>query len=118
VKHNYTLNYIYQLPYAGGPGLARAVLGGWQMSGILNLRSGLANTVSVAFNRSRNQHNATGGFGERPNLKPDGDPNPVLGGPDQYADVSPSSCTRPASTAISAGTRSPVRASRSSTCRW
>jgi hypothetical protein len=43
--------------------------------------------VTIGVDRSRNL-NTGQGWTERPNLAPGADPNPVLGGPDRYADVS------------------------------
>ena len=48
LTHNYTLSYVYEFPFGRGKaigsswsGVVDAILGGWQSSGIINLRSGL-----------------------------------------------------------------------------
>jgi len=47
VTHNLVMNYVYDLPiFAGSKGLVRAVLGGWQSSGIVTLRSGFPFSLS------------------------------------------------------------------------
>jgi hypothetical protein len=54
--HNWVLNFSVDLPFARGmSGAAGAVLGGWRVSGIVNVRSGSPLTVFVQNNRSRSQ---------------------------------------------------------------
>jgi len=74
IRHNLVTSYIYELPVGHGQhflgrstGVAEAILGGWQINGLFNLRSGLpVNVVRSA---------AKGYEGLRPNLV--GDPNAV-----------------------------------------
>ncbi|HRV09163.1 MAG TPA: hypothetical protein P5568_11920, partial [Acidobacteriota bacterium] len=49
VTHNMTFNYIYQLPFlrdAGG--VVEAILGGWQLSGIVVLQSGNMRNIGLS----------------------------------------------------------------------
>ncbi len=88
-RHNWVMNATYELPFArklnGG---AKAVLDGWQISGITNVRSGNPLTVFTSANWSRSAWNpsnsATAGF-DRPSFAPGfTSQSAVLGGPDQY----------------------------------
>jgi hypothetical protein len=65
-RHNLVTSFVWLLPGPRESRLARAVLGGWQLSGILALRSGLP--VNVVRNS-----NLIGYQGLRPNVN--GDPN-------------------------------------------
>ncbi|HLL76795.1 MAG TPA: TonB-dependent receptor, partial [Pyrinomonadaceae bacterium] len=48
-RHIFTANYVYELPwYQSQRGFAGRVLGGWQVSGIINAYSGLPLTVTTA----------------------------------------------------------------------
>lgn len=80
---------VWQLPGAERGGVAGAILGGWQLSGILNLADGAPLTVSIATPAAL----AAIGIGAqgsafRPDLVSGGDENPVIGNPDQYFDAS------------------------------
>jgi hypothetical protein len=46
VRHTFNLSVLYQIPY-GGKGGARALLGGWEVGGIVNGRSGLPVPVQI-----------------------------------------------------------------------
>lgn len=92
IHHNAVANYVIELPFGPGKrwganvrGLAGALIGGWELSGIASFASGHPFTVTLGFDRAR-QHVRSGGGGQRPDLKPGCDKNPVLGGPDQYFD--------------------------------
>jgi hypothetical protein len=46
VTHNAVLNYVYDLPFFNNSrGVVRAILGGWQSSGVITLRTGYPFTV-------------------------------------------------------------------------
>ena len=84
VRHNLTVHFSANLP--GGEslsGIGRALIAGWQASGIVSLASGTPFSVALGFDnariRSRN-------FSLRPNLSAGYSSNPVLGGPEQYFD--------------------------------
>jgi hypothetical protein len=76
VRHAFNVSAVYQLPLGAGrphfsqPGAARAILGGWQLSGIATARTGLP--VNVVVNRSNSVlpdlYSVSGS--ERPNLVP------------------------------------------------
>jgi hypothetical protein len=65
IRHNFVGSFVYELPFSRGTGLMPRALGGWQVNGILNMRSGLP------FNVVRQRTNQAAP-GLRPNLV--GDP--------------------------------------------
>ncbi|MCA1560711.1 MAG: TonB-dependent receptor [Acidobacteria bacterium] len=90
-RHTWVVNLTWDLPFARGlSGPAGALLDGWQISGIWNMRSGNPLTVFVQSNRSRSQWNPSRGPGigqDRPSYAPGyGSDNAVLGQPDQWFD--------------------------------
>jgi hypothetical protein len=89
--HNWVMNATWDLPWGRERGgVAQALLGGWQLSGIANLRSGQPLTVFVQNNRSRSQWSPSlaPGIGfDRPDLAPGRtSESAVLGRPDQWFD--------------------------------
>ncbi len=53
-KHVFTINYVYELPFfKESGGLVRAVLGGWEVSGISSYQSGAPNNVTVPVDAAR-----------------------------------------------------------------
>lgn len=83
VEHAFTANFGYELPWGGNlPGPARALLAGWQVSGIFTATSGFPFTVS---SNNRLTHPLNRGLA-RPDLIEGGNANPILGGPDRYFD--------------------------------
>ncbi len=90
-KHNWVVNFTWQLPFARNlPGVAGRLLGGWQVAGIANVRSGNPLTVFVQRNRSRSRWSPSLGPGlgfDRPSLAPGRThQSAILGGPDRYFD--------------------------------
>ncbi len=87
IRHNFVFSYSYELPLgANATGLAGALAGGWQLSGIVTLRSGVPFTPTLAFDRARARPRSGGG-GQRPSWVPGSDPSSAtLGGPDRYFD--------------------------------
>jgi hypothetical protein len=87
IRHNLVFNYVYELPLGKGrDGLAGALLGGWQVSGIVTARSGVPFTPVLSFDRARARPRS-GGAGQRPSWAPGFDrDNVVLGGPERYFD--------------------------------
>jgi hypothetical protein len=87
IKHNFTSSWTYDLPFGkgkwvgGGVGdLANKFIGGWQLSGILLLRSGLPFTVN------QSQSVRSTGTGNRPNRIASGElDNPTV---DRWFDTS------------------------------
>jgi hypothetical protein len=78
VAHNFTGNFTYDLPFGTAGGVTGAVLGGWQLSGVLAAQSGLPLSVS---GDPGDTHVLNRG-GARPDLMPGGDTNPVYGNRD------------------------------------
>ncbi len=92
-KHNWMLNFVWELPLGdGGSRAGRLLLGGWQVAGIANVRSGQPLTVFVQRNLSRSQWSpslAPGMGFDRPSLAPGRTHrDAVLGNPDRYFDPS------------------------------
>jgi hypothetical protein len=88
-EHNWVMNFSYDLPWArDASGATGALLGGWRLSGIVNVRSGNPLTVFVQGNRSRSlwQPSLGPGIGrDRPSYAPGfGPENAVLGDPNQW----------------------------------
>src|SRR5204862_154955 len=94
-KHNFIASTTYELPVGNGKKFAanlgkigNTLVGGWSFNTILRRRSGLPATPTISFNNSRSGGiQASGSITERPDLKPGGNNNPVLGGPDKYFDA-------------------------------
>jgi hypothetical protein len=84
VRHNFVFNYTWQLPGLGG-GLAHALTGGWQLAGIVTVRSGVPFSPELGFDRGRILPRS-GGAGQRPSLVAGASSNPVTGDPRQYFD--------------------------------
>ncbi|HZN10174.1 MAG TPA: TonB-dependent receptor [Blastocatellia bacterium] len=89
--HNWSLNFTWELPFAKGlTGAAGKVLGGWQLLGIGQMRSGNPLSVFVRDNRSQSKWAPSSGPGlgpDRPSLAPGWTyESAVTGQPDQYFD--------------------------------
>ena len=87
--HNWVMNFSYDLPFARqATGATAAILGGWRLSGIVNVRSGNPLTVFVQNNRSRSlwQPSLGPGIGrDRPSYAPGfGPDDAVTGDPNQW----------------------------------
>jgi hypothetical protein len=79
VAHNFVTNYTYALPWASNlTGVPGAVLSGWQVNGIVTLRSGNPGLLLLGFNNSRNGQ-ISGSLADRPDLKPGFSNNPTKG---------------------------------------
>jgi hypothetical protein len=78
LRHNFSISYVYGLPFFKHAGWSRAVLGGWQISGITTAQTGLPFTVTNGTAFSDNAGVANNvvsnnvGSGSRPDLA--GDP--------------------------------------------
>jgi hypothetical protein len=88
-EHNWVLNFSYDLPFAQqAAGLTGALLRGWRLAGIVNVRSGNPLTAFVQGNRSRSQWQPSLGPGigrDRPSYAPGfGPDNAVTGNPNQW----------------------------------
>ncbi|MPY86881.1 MAG: hypothetical protein GEU99_03070 [Luteitalea sp.] len=89
--HSWVMSATWELPFArGGGGLASTILDGWQLSGILTMRSGNPLTVFVQQNRSRSLWTPSLGPGigqDRASYAAGRDAsNAVRGSPDQWFD--------------------------------
>ncbi len=90
-KHNWVFNVTWDLPFAReSEGLARALLGGWQVAAIGQVKSGPPLTLFVQSNRSRSRWSPSLGPGQgfdRPSLAPGRTPESAIGGtPEQWFD--------------------------------
>lgn len=84
LEHNFVLHYTWDLPIGkNASGAMKRFLDGWQISGVISLRSGTPFTVENAFDRAR-----TGKIGPFLTDRPDAvdGVDPILGGPVQYFD--------------------------------
>jgi len=70
IKHNLVISYVYQLPFGRGqallnsvPSWVNAVVGGWQLTGITTMQSGLPYTPTISSDVAN-----TGVSGQRPNV--------------------------------------------------
>jgi hypothetical protein len=94
IRNTLTANFTYELPTQNLTGLAGIVAGGWQVNGILTLTDGYPLSIDDGSTVQDTQIGDNESL--RVNLIPDGNNNPVLGGPDRYFDPSqfvPSVCT-------------------------
>lgn len=87
VRHNFVFNYTWQVPVGiDASGLRAALLGGWQVSGIVTMRSGVPFTPVLGFDRARALPRS-GGAGQRPDYAPGASAaTAVRGGHVQYFD--------------------------------
>jgi hypothetical protein len=91
-KHNWVMNWTWELPFGGNlHGARRVLLTGWQISGISQVRSGNPLTLFLARNRSRSQWSPSLGPGlgpDRPSMAPGFTHETAIhGGPDRYFEL-------------------------------
>jgi Carboxypeptidase regulatory-like domain/TonB dependent receptor-like, beta-barrel/TonB-dependent Receptor Plug Domain len=86
IRHNFAFNAMWEIPAGTLDGVAGAIAGGWQLSSILALRSGIPFTPVLGSDRARAAPRS-GGAGQRPDLVSGCSLNPVLGGAEMYFDV-------------------------------
>jgi outer membrane receptor protein involved in Fe transport len=86
IRHNFVFNYTWELPFGkSATGVAHQLAAGWQLSGIVTLRSGIPFTPVLSVDRARALPRS-GGAGQTPNIVAGCSLNPVLGSPTQYFD--------------------------------
>lgn len=90
-EHNWVATFIWHLPQAGAlPAVADALLNGWQVSGIVRMRSGNPLTAFLQTNRSRSLWSPSLGPGtgpDRPSYAPGRGPSDaVTGDPARWFD--------------------------------
>jgi hypothetical protein len=79
VAHNFVTNYSYILPWGNSlTGWQAGIFQGWQVNGIVSLRSGNPGLLLLGFNNSRNLQ-ISGSLADRPDLKPGYSNNPTKG---------------------------------------
>ena len=85
VRQRLSVSYIYELPFGRGkallsqPGIARAILGGWQLSGVVSAQTGLPFTPILSFDPTN-----TGITYARPNVVPGASLYPANQGPTDW----------------------------------
>ena len=86
VKHNFVLNYTYDIPTGNYSGKAKKLIAGWQLNGILTLASGNPFTAAIVGDRAGALLRRPGQ--ERPNQIADPfTPGPVAANPDIHCQV-------------------------------
>jgi hypothetical protein len=90
-EHNWIVNLVWDVPTLNAlPGIADAILNGWQLSGIIRMRSGSPLTPMLQSNRSRSLWSPSLGPGtgpDRPSYAPGRGPdNAVTGDPARWFD--------------------------------
>jgi hypothetical protein len=91
VRHTLTINWVYQLPMGGdsaNPGngdLLNLVFGGWQLSGVMQARTGRPLTITV--NRGGSDLPDGNNRNQRPDLVPGVDPYQANRTPDQWLNI-------------------------------
>ena len=90
IRHTLTVNWVYSLPFGEGgraatDGVMKHVLGGWNLSGLLQARTGRPLTISVT--RSTADLPDGNNSGQRADVVPGVSPIPANQTPDQWLDV-------------------------------
>jgi hypothetical protein len=93
IRNNFVTNITYDIPRMPFSGVAGALVNGWQANSIISISDGHPFTVlDTLREQSQRLERADG---QRANLIPGGNNDPILGGPDKYYDPSqflPSAC--------------------------
>jgi hypothetical protein len=91
IRHTLTVNWVYELPFGTDRGNFRdagfreQVFGGWQLSGLMQARTGRPLTVTV--NRQGSDLSDGNNRGQRPDVVPGVDPYPATKTPDQWLNI-------------------------------
>jgi len=79
IRHNFTFNYVYEIPVQGLDGAARTLLQGWQMNGILSLSTGGPLTVLLGIPSDWDRDRETQVLAARPSIATTSSNSPVNG---------------------------------------
>ena len=85
IRHTVTVNWIYELPYGRGrraSGFLEHVFGGWNLSGLMQARTGRPLTITV--NRSSGDLPDGNNSNQRPDIVPGVNPYPASKSPEQW----------------------------------
>jgi carboxypeptidase family protein/TonB-dependent receptor-like protein len=90
IRHTFTMNWIYELPFGHDrkhvqTGALAHILGGWNLSGLLQARTGRPLTMSVT--RSTADLPDGNNSGQRPDVVPGVNPIPANQAPDHWLDL-------------------------------
>ena len=91
IRHTLTVNFVYELPYGtergsfSESGLLEHIFGGWQLSGLMQARTGRPLTITV--NRSGSDLPDGNNRNQRASVVPGTDPYPTTQTPDQWLNV-------------------------------
>jgi hypothetical protein len=88
IRHTLTVNWVYQLPFArdrADAGGLQRVFGGWQLSGVMQARTGRPLTITV--NRSGGDLPDGNNRNQRPDRVPGVDPYPSTQTPDAWLNI-------------------------------
>jgi hypothetical protein len=91
IRHTLTVNWVYELPmgkdrrFLAGGGLLEHVFGGWQLSSVMQARTGRPLTITV--NRSGGDLPDGNNRNQRPDVVPGVDPYPATKTPDQWLNI-------------------------------
>jgi hypothetical protein len=110
-EHNFIATYVYELPYRrDGKGPLGLVLGGWQVSGITTIQTGLPVDVALGVDQA--------GVGNAARQRPQVIGNPVLGRGDRTVSqwFDPSAFAVPAIGTFASTSRNFI--SKPGTCNW
>jgi hypothetical protein len=91
IRHTLTVNFVYELPYGTSrgsfseSGLLEHIFGGWQLSGLMQARTGRPLTITV--NRSGSDLPDGNNRNQRPSVVPGVDASPATRTPDQWLNI-------------------------------
>lgn len=91
---NFVFNYVYNFPDKGKSYLTKAIMNGWQLSGVTTLQSGAPFTPGFGINGVSNQ-NITGSTTEGARLRIVPGVNPNTGSDDPYYRINPAAFAPP-----------------------
>jgi hypothetical protein len=93
IRNNFVANVTYDLPRMPYTGVAGALVNGWQANTIISISDGHPFSILDTLREQAQRMERADGL--RANLRPGGNNDPILGGPDRYYDASqflPSTC--------------------------